>query len=66
MVVFGKKLLSSVKKSCIRTKWMYSSNSGFTRAKLVVFRQSGLILAKLLYSGKSGSIRVKWFVLGDK
>ena len=42
MVVFGQKLLFSGKSGYNRTKWLYSSESGCIRAKVVVFGQKWL------------------------
>ena len=43
----------------IGKKWLNSGKNGCIQAKVVVFRQSGLIRINRLYSGKSGGIRAK-------
>ena len=45
---------------CIQANWLYLGNSGFIRAKVVVFEQ------KWLYSGKSCYNREKMVELGQK
>ena len=60
MVLFGQKLVVFWLNGCIQANWLYLGNSGFIRAKVVVFEQ------KWLYSGKSCYNREKMVELGQK
>ena len=45
-------------------KWLYSGKSGFIRAEVVLYWQSGRSWATFLYLGKSGCNRAKVVVFG--
>ena len=72
MVVFGQKLLYSVKICCIRAKWLYFGKKGCIRAKwlysgkVVVFGHLGCIWAKANVFVQNGFVRAKVDVFEQK
>ena len=66
MVVFGYKLLYSVKEvvigqdGCIRAKWFFWEKSDCIRANIFLILESGCIWEKVVAFGQNGCIRAKW------